>query len=409
MLVQILALAAYVAVVTDGEPLPLSLPEAVLIAQDANEPSASVFDVRADALERQGAAADTLPDPVISAGIANVPLSDLDPNREPMTQARIGVRQMFPRGNTRRLTRAQRSAEARAMQASRAMTDRQITLSVREAWLEIFYLDQSADLTRERLAVVQDLAEVALSAYATGRNNSHDVTRVDLEQSILEARLIDIERSRDMAVADLARFVSLSVASRPLPDVLPVLPPVPERDVALERLAGHPMIRSHNARIDARELGIDLALQEYRPAWGIEAGYGLRGSRSDIASIGVSVQMPLFGRDRQDETVASARDLRRAAELERAATLLDLAQRLESELAQLNRLGESARLYEGTVIPRAQETADSVLLAYQNEGADFAELVRSELALLDAQLTLLRIEVDALQAQSRLLYLAGDF
>lgn len=409
MLVQILALVASASAVANDGPRPLSLPEAVLIAQDANEPSSTVYDAHADALERQGRAADTLPDPVLLAGFANVPLSDLDPNREPMTQARIGMRQMFPRGDTRRLTREQRSAEARVMQARRDMTDRQITLSVREAWLEIFYLDQSAALTRERLAVVQDLAEVALSAYSTGRNNSHDVTRVDLEESILEARLIDIERSRDQAVADLSRFVTLSAARRPLPDVLPVLPPVPEREAALERLAGHPVIQSHNARIEARELGIDLALQEYRPAWSLEAGYGLRGSRSDIASIGVSVQMPLFGRDRQDETVASARDLRRAAELERAATLMDMAQRLERELAQLDRLDESARLYEGTVIPRAQETADSVLLAYQNEGADFAELVRSELALLDAQLTLLRIEVDALQAQSRILYLAGDF
>ncbi|WP_421785015.1 TolC family protein [Hyphobacterium sp.] len=408
MLVQILALAASFAVVADNELRPLSLPEAVLIAQAANEPSSSVFDARADALVQQGAAADTLPDPVFSAGIANVPLTDLDPNREPMTQARIGVRQMFPRGDTRRLIREQRTAEARAMQASRNMADRQITLSVREAWLEIFYLDQSADLTRERLAVVQDLAEVALSAYSTGRNNSHDVTRVDLEESILEARLIDIERSRDQAVADLSRFVTLPAARRPLPDVLPVLPPVPEREAALERLAGHPMIQSHNARIDARELGIDLALQEYRPAWGVEAGYGLRGSRSDIASIGVSVQMPLFSRDRQDETVASARNLRRAAELERAATLLDMAQRLERELAQLNRLGESARLYEETVLPRARETAESVLLAYQNESADFAELVRSELAHLDAELALLRIEVDMLLAQSRILYLTGD-
>ncbi|GJL97178.1 MAG: hypothetical protein DHS20C06_09950 [Hyphobacterium sp.] len=409
MLAQIMALAASIAVVVNDEPRPLSLPEALLIAQEAEEPSSSVFDARADALERQGAAADTLPDPVLTAGIANVPLSDLDPNREPMTQARIGVRQMFPRGDTRRLTREQRSAGARAMQASRNMTDRQIILSVREAWLETFFLDRSADLTRERLAVVRDLGEVALSAYSAGRNNSHDVTRVELEESILEARLIDIERGRDLAVADLARFVTYPVATRPLPDVLPVLPSIPDRDAALDRLAGHPMIQSHNARIEGRELGIDLALQEYRPAWGVEAGYGLRGNRSDIASIGISVQMPLFSRDRQDETVASARDLRRAAELERSAALLDMAQRLDRELAQLNRLRESARLYEDAIIPRAQETAESVLLAYQNENADFAELVRSELALLDAELAILRIEVDALQAQSRIFYLAGDF
>ncbi len=326
-----------------------------------------------------------------------------------MMQARIGVRQMFPRGDTRQLTREQRMAEARALQASRDMTDRQTILAVRESWLEIFYLDRSAELTRERLAAVRDLAEVALSAYSAGRNNSHDVSRVDLEQSILEARLIDIDQARDLAMADLGRFIGQTAARRPLPDSLPVLPSLPDRDAAQERLAAHPVIRSHNARIEVSELGIDLALQEYRPAWGIEAGYGVRSSRTDLASIGVSVQMPLFSRDRQDETAASARELRRAAELDRAATLLDMMRRLEREQAQLNRLGESARLYEDMIIPRARETAESVLLAYQNEGADFAELVRSELALLDAELAVLRIEVDALLAQSRILYLAGDF
>lgn len=388
---------------------PLTLPEAVLIAQHSDEPSSSVFSARATALEHQGAAADTLPDPVITAGFANVPLSDLDPNRDPMTQARIGVRQMFPRGETRTLTRQQRSAEARAMRAGQELNDRQIVLAVREAWLEIFYLDRSADLMRERLAVVEDLGDVALSAYSVGRNSSHGVTRVDLEHSILEARLIDIQRDRDLTIADLARYISFEAANRPFPDVIPSLPAVPERNEALDRLSVHPMIQSFNARIDARALGVELALQEYRPAWGVEAGYGLRGSRSDLATVGVSLQIPLFSRERQNETVASERDLRRAAELERDATLLDMARRLERELAQLDRLAQSARLYEDIVIPRARETAESVLLAYQNESADFSELVRSELALLDAELTILRVEVNALQTQARLLFLAGDF
>ena len=48
------------------------------------------------------------------------------------------------------------------------------------------------------------------------------------------------------------------------------------------------------------------------------------------------------------------------------------------------------------------------MAAYGNNLADFAELVRAELAVLDTELTLSRLRVDRLQAQANLLFLSGD-
>ena len=387
---------------------PLSLPEAVLIAGQTEDPAIASLQSRAGALEHAGEAALALPDPMMRVGLANLPLSDLDPNREAMTQWQVGVRQVIPSGTSRHLQRERQRAQAEGLRALGRLEELMITRSVRLAWLEAYYWERASELTRARREEIRQLSEVATALFASGRGNSHDVIRVDLETALLDARLIEIDRQIGTARAQLARYVGSDAAGRDMLPRLPVLPALPDADEAVNALARHPSIISRNARIEASEREIDLALDAYNPTWSVDAGFGVRGSRSDVASIGVSVQMPIFSQRRQDESVAGARQMRSAAELDRQALLLDLRRQLDEDWVRFERLNQTASAYETGVLERARETADAVLAAYENEQADFAELVRSELALLDIELTLIRTRVDALQAHSRILFLTGD-
>ena len=81
---------------------------------------------------------------------------------------------------------------------------------------------------------------------------------------------------------------------------------------------------------------------------------------------------------------------------------------LEREFSRYVRLSEERILFDEDVLERARQTATAVLIAYENEQADFAELVRAELALLDAELAFVRLNIDALQSQARILYLVGE-
>lgn len=118
--------------------------------------------------------------------------------------------------------------------------------------------------------------------------------------------------------------------------------------------------------------------------------------------------MPLFSRSERQAGVSAARDMRSAEELARQTRLLDLRRELERAMRRHDSLERSLTLQTEDVLPRARETVAAVLSAYENEQADFAELVRSELALLDAELTLVRMQVDRLQARTTILYLTGD-
>lgn len=388
---------------------PLSLAEAVLTAEQADDASVQVWQARAQALEHRGESENALPDPMVRVGLANVPLSDFDLNREAMTQAQIGVRQMFPRGETRELNRLRRRAQATSAREGGDLEQARIRLSVREAWLETYYWQRADALTRQSQTSITQLGEIATASFATGRRNSHDVIRIDLETSILDTRLIQIERQLEMAQANLERFVTPDAARQPLTPQLPVLPAMPQEiQSAQSRLVNHPMVRMLDAQVEARGREVDLALQQYRPGWAVEAGYGLRDTRSDTASVAVTVEVPLFSRRRQDEGVAAARQEEAADLLSRQATLLEMNRQLEREFSRYVRLSEERILFDEDVLERARQTATAVLIAYENEQADFAELVRAELALLDAELAFVRLNIDALQSQARILYLVGE-
>ncbi|RMF01339.1 MAG: hypothetical protein D6773_10215 [Alphaproteobacteria bacterium] len=233
--------------------------------------------------------------------------------------------------------------------------------------------------------------------------------RAELELSILDDRLVDVERRIEMARADLARLVGREPAQRPLHAALPVLPAPASPEALRALLAEHPSVSVEDARIEARERQIDIARQQYKPGWSLDVAYGVRGgNRPDFATVGVLVDLPFFTSKRQDRDVAAARRERQAARLERDARLLELNKALERVYADWTRLGERIGLYEHVVIARAAGTSEAALEAYRSGVSDFAELVRARLAELDAELTLLRLRVSRAQAQAQLLYLEGE-
>ena len=165
--------------------IPLTLPETVNIALNANDPSVAMLEQQALAFDDRAIADSQLPDPTISAQISNFPLSSFDFNREAMTQLKFGVRQTLPKGQTLSLTRDKRSAQAQVLRARKKLTERQIVSSARRAWLELYYWREARRLTRESQQKVEELGGVAEAVFASGRSSLQDVRRVELENASL--------------------------------------------------------------------------------------------------------------------------------------------------------------------------------------------------------------------------------
>lgn len=389
---------------------PLSLEEAVSIALRAEDPAVVRHSERAAALDDRAVADSQLPDPQLKLGLRNLPTNSFDFTQEPMTQAQIGIQQSFPAGDTLSLTREKRSAEADAARASRRLEALNLALETRLAWLEAFYWMSAKETINASRDAVRELITVITATFATGRQLGQDIFRAELETSLLDDRLVDAERKEKMARAVLTRYIDAVEAARPLPRTLPVLSAPATGPVLRDRLVRHPAIAVEDARIMARAREIDIAREQYEPQWMLDVGYGVRGgSRADFASVGVTLSLPFFTGKRQDRRVSAARHERGAARLDRQTRLLELKKFLDRTYADWEKLGQRVALYERAVLERAAATTEATLAAYRNRVSDFNDLIQARLAELDAELKLLRLEVDRAQAQARLLYLDGEY
>ena len=140
------------------------------------------------------------------------------------------------------------------------------------------------------------------------RLSNQDLLRADLELDLLDDRAIEIMRRADLLRANLARFLGDAAARRLPATALPNLGPIPAKEIIAESLLDHPEILIEDKRISARNSEINIANEQYKPSWGLEARYGLRSAdRSDFASLSVVVELPLFTAKSQDKRLAAAK------------------------------------------------------------------------------------------------------
>ena len=179
-------------------------------------------------------------------------------------------------------------------------------------------------------------------------------------------------------------------------------------------LSQHPAVKALEVKRKVSEKAIDLAKQQYKPQWGGNANYGYRDdmpsgqSRADFFSVGVSFDVPLFTKKRQDKEVAASVADTEAVKTEKLLLTKKMLSAVEKEIKQLNRLRERQAIYEQQLLIQTHEQAEASFTVYTNDDGDFAEVVRARIAVLNARIASLQINVEALKTVSRINYFFSD-
>jgi len=385
----------------------LSLSQAVYLARQANDPTVARLENKAIALEERSVALSQLPDPTVRGSVENLPLDSFRLDQENMTQVRMTVRQAFPAGNTLDLKGQKSREKAAGIRAQKELVLRKIDLSIRTHWYDLFYWTRAQANLQKNKRALKEMIEALQGSFASGDRLAQHVLRVEFELSLLEDQLAEMKRRADRARAELGRYIG-SAADQLLPSTLPEQR-VPQSYAQLEAaLKQHPAVLVEDVEIAVQGTNVSLSQQVYQPAWALDGSYGSRsGGRTDFASIGVTLSIPLFTANRQDRNVSAAMQEQSAARLGRAAILLDLRRQLGVAHADWRRIGERITLYEGAVLKRARETASASYASYGQGKTDFPELVRARLTQLDTEIQHTRLQTDRAKAWATLQYLGG--
>jgi len=391
----------------------LDINEAVRLAL-TDDPVIAANRARSLALGDNAIADGQLPDPQLRTGIYNLPTDNFHINEEPSTQLRLGVQQAFPRGKTLHYKQRQGEWQATAAMASAALNTRQTMLEVRKYFLELYYQTRAGEVVTETRQLFSQLVDITQAHYATGRVSQQDVLNASLELSRLDDRTTRILNAVDINRAALMKWIG-NAANLPVNSNFPALPQPVSRQQIEDALPEHPAIQVETAKLEAENQSIQIAREQYKPGWSAGLEYRKRfgedpngDDRSDMMAAMVTVDIPLFTKNRQDKRLSASIQQATAVQLNRHEKLRQLKQQLATDYANWQRLAERSALYESQLLQAASANAQASLSAYQSGVTEFNTLMRARITDLDVRLADLRIRVDQAKAQASLLYLAGE-
>jgi outer membrane protein TolC len=384
---------------------PLSLTEALAIA-DRESSLLAAQRSAISAAEETTASARELPDPKLKLGIDNLPADGPDRyslTRDFMTMRKIGVAQEFVRGEKRDIKGRRAENELQREQAilgdARAALRRDVALP----WLERYFAERMAAVVDEQYAETDLQRESLQAGLRAGKAQPADLLALQVNLQSLLDRRAEYRRQAARATAMLSRWLGADSA-RPLAALPDRLLPAQHRD-ATTHAENHPHLQSLERQIDVARNEVDLARAANKPDWGFEVAYAQRGPQySNMLSVQVSIDLPLFQANRQDRSVAA-----KMAQVEQARALKEDALRQHLAEAQATRAdweAASARLqrFDDTLLPLARERAQLALAAYRGGQGTLAAALEARRVEIELRLQQLQLAAEQGRAYAQLLY-----
>lgn len=416
----LVALAVPASAQEPGANRPASALDTLVARALAAHPRLRAAQARLDAARARVTPAGARPDPMLMAGIQNMPVTRPGFGADEMTMKMVGVSQTIPYPGKLPLARAAAEHEAEAAAAELEAARLEVRREVLDTWYELAFIDRALEIVDRNQATLAALVAATEVRYGAGTGSQQEVLRARLEATRLgeetsglqerrRALLARLDAALDRpagtpvndariperiaraAVADSpggVRFISPGLGARAADSPLPPLEEVQEAAVA-----GNPTLRAHEAMIGAQAARVDLARRAHLPDFDVSLQYGQRDGLRDMISATVSLPIPVQRGRRQGADAAAAEAELAALHAEHGAEASALRAEVARLYAELERSRTQLALYVRAILPQGQAALASATAAYQAGRADL-------LALLDAQATLFTYETQYHRALS---------
>jgi outer membrane protein, heavy metal efflux system len=346
----------------------LTLKDALALAS-GDQPAVEAYQREAVASDQEAIAARSLPDPQLTGGIQNFPITGHTAftTNDFMTMLTVGLMREQVRRSKREAQAAQIRAEALISGRQASAEERRIRREVMLAWIDAVEAKAKEQLIKHIIDDLHTGHRVMESGVQTGEAEPALALQMDAEIALEESMLADTRRAEEHARAELARWIG-SAADRPLPDTVPDIevPTVVPREALA--LAAHPSVQAAEAEQEAAERKVVVAREDRKPDITWSVMLGLRQHFGQMITGTVSIPLQINRREKQDRLIAAAQDRAEAASLRVEDMRRDLEEQYRTARADYD--GASAELarINGSAIPALETAFKTTEARYESGG-----------------------------------------
>ena len=353
-------------------------------------------------------ASDRLPDPTLDIGIRDFPVTGPDAgrfNRDDFTMTTIGVSQQFLNPAKRRARAARAGADIGIAEANVEVEARSIRLETALAWIDLYYGERQLDQLKLLNNSLSDLQSTVTARLTSGSARPSQALEPDQLRAQVKDRGSTLVAEIAKARARLARFTGdpdPTVAGSPPQFTI-------NRTALLAHIGELPSLRALDAQTAAMDAETRLARADKTPDWKVSATYGRREPNfGDLFSVGVSIDLPLFGKKRQDPKIAARADEAQRARFDRLAGEREMAAALEGDLAEHAMHHARFENARDNLVPLARKRAKLDFGSYGAGTVDLGTALLATLAVAEAEVDLLVREAEVARDAIRINIIYGE-
>ena len=394
---------------------------------------------QSQATRHAGVASATLSDPKLKVGFGGLPVDSFKFDEDPMTNISVGLMQQFERGSTLDLKERQSSQQADGIDLQVAVREREITNTITTLWLELGYQQAARSTLLETRRLMVELERFIETNYGIGNSEAQDLLNAQLNVAKFDEKLQANQQQQRRIIAQLSEWLgsdwlSSSQAnfatdtSQPSAQTQSVqasnalswqaldgqLQPYAGQSQYYALLQSHPMVRAADTAITVNETQVEIAEQAYLPQFGVEVMYAYRQANnmqgnpaSDLVSAYVTMDIPLFTGNRQDKSVEAAQYQVGSARAQKETLLSQMNAKVNALLVDRDNLSQRIERYQNSFIPQADATTKAVERGYQNNTAQFNDVITAMTNALNIELEQQRLITDLNIVNSQLAALVG--
>ena len=299
------------------------------------------------------------------------------------TEKRIMVEQKFPWFGKRGLREGIAQKDAEAMQCEFESMTREVVMTVKESYFGLYAVQRAIAITRNDQTVLQRMAKISETLYATGERTQQDVLKAQSEITLLKQRLLELEAQENALQAKLNTLLNRR-ADAPLGAA--VTPPETAFNGTRESLfalaaANRPEVHAAQARIARYELEKELMAKESRPDYQLGVEYRDIGGGENMVMFTVGVELPIW-QAKNKAGVREAEKMRASSEAAREAAEQNSALDVQDASFKLQTARRMLALYKTELIPQAETRFSASEADYQTGKTDFMDFLESQRFLL---------------------------
>nr|WP_123322398.1 TolC family protein [Vibrio crassostreae] len=400
----------------------------IALSEDSNRKQ---YFAQSQAMRETGIASATLMDPKLKVGFGGLPVDSFQFDEDPMTNISVGLMQQFERGDTLDLQQKKAGQQADGLALQVQARELTVANSMTQLWLELGYQQVAEGVMRENRRLLVELENYVQTNYSIGKSEAQDLLNAQLQVSKLDEKLQANQQVQRRLISQLSEWLGSDWLGSQVLDSQGVLNANNQIDwtsleskLATNRdstkhyqlLMDHPLVKIIDATISSNQTQVELAEQAYTPQFGVEVMYAHRQANnmagepaSDLVSAYLTVDIPLFTGNRQDKNLSAAQYQVGAAKSQKDTLLSQMNAQVNALLVDRSNLIQRLERYQKTLLPQTAARISAVERGYQNNTAQFNDVISATADELALKLEQQRLITDLNIVNSKLASLVSGF